>query len=253
MTSSDPSTGGPARAHLPQTGQRRRLALTAVPGPVGHGRRFARQALEDWGWSDSETRTDDILLIVSELLANACLHGGGPRELVLTASPAHLRVEVLDCEMLLPSPRPPHLVDAPGGHGLHIVQRLSQRWGAVAHGDGKAVWAEFDAARSPSSGRPSLRSDVLSPEARLGHGRSPAGYPRADQGPQARPRRADPDAARPRPRHPAGCGPTTPEDPMADQRPRSRTPARPAQQPRPPSSSCSARRAVGPRRDAGRR
>jgi anti-sigma regulatory factor (Ser/Thr protein kinase) len=152
MTSSDPSTGGPARAQLPPTGQRRRLALTAVPGPVGRGRRFAREALEDWGWNDSETRTGDILLIVSELLANACLHGGGPRELVLTGSPARLRVEVLDGVVLLPTPRAPHLVDAPGGHGLHIVQRLAQRWGAVAHGDGKAVWAEFDAAHSPLLG-----------------------------------------------------------------------------------------------------
>ncbi len=147
MTTIDPGAGGPRGASLPQAGQRRRLALTAVPGPVGRGRHFARQALEDWGWAAPDTLTDDILLIVSELLANACLHGGGPSELVLTASSAGLRVEVLDHEAALPSPRPPHLTSTPGGHGLHIVQRLSQRWGALAYQGGKTVWAEFDALR----------------------------------------------------------------------------------------------------------
>ncbi|WP_229927298.1 ATP-binding protein [Kitasatospora indigofera] len=147
MTSIDPGAGVPQRAGVPKAGQRRRLALLAVPGPVGRGRHFARQALEDWGWADADTLTDDILLIVSELLANACIHGGGPRELVLTASPEGLRVEVLDHEATLPSPRPPHLTTAPGGHGLHIVARLSERWGADLHPGGKSVWAELGAAR----------------------------------------------------------------------------------------------------------
>ncbi|WP_371483709.1 ATP-binding protein [Kitasatospora sp. NBC_00315] len=131
----------------PPTGQRRRLALRAVPGPVGRGRHFARQALDDWGLAAADTLTDDVLLIVSELLANACLHGGGPHELVLTTSGEGLRIEVPDSEAALPSPRPPHLTTAPGGHGLHIVQRLSDRWGTSAYQGGKTVWAEFDANR----------------------------------------------------------------------------------------------------------
>ncbi|MEV4614960.1 ATP-binding protein [Kitasatospora sp. NPDC049258] len=114
-----------------------------MAGQVGHGRRFARRALEDWGWAVSDPQADDILLVVSELIANACLHGGGPRELVLTVRSERLRVEVLDREPTLPRTRPSQLTGAPGGHGLHIVQRLSQHWGSVAHHDGKTVWAEF--------------------------------------------------------------------------------------------------------------
>ncbi|KOY56795.1 histidine kinase, partial [Streptomyces sp. XY332] len=43
-----------------------------------------------------------------------------------------------------------------GGHGLHIVERLSDRWGTHVHDNGKAVWAEIEASRL-TSGRPSSR------------------------------------------------------------------------------------------------
>ncbi|MFD3542648.1 ATP-binding protein [Streptomyces sp. NPDC058662] len=136
---------------LPVRGQRRRLALAGVRGPVAKGRDFAREALRDWGWDGTET-ADDTLLLVSELLTNASLHAGGCLELVLTAGDV-LRVEVYDATTVLPHRHPAPQRGVPGGHGLYIVERLSDRWGAAAHDRGKAVWVEVEAARL-KSGRP---------------------------------------------------------------------------------------------------
>ncbi|WP_405977001.1 ATP-binding protein [Streptomyces sp. NBC_00158] len=149
MKSSGPQTGHPPRPGA--AGQRRLLALTGVRGQVAKGRDFARQALRDWGWDGTET-SEDTLLVVSELVTNAGLHAGGCLQLVLTGGEA-LRIEAYDGSTALPhrqtSPRP----GTPGGHGLHIIDRLCDRWGAEVHERGKVVWAEIEAARL-LSGRP---------------------------------------------------------------------------------------------------
>ncbi|MFE5520720.1 ATP-binding protein [Streptomyces virginiae] len=126
--------------------QRHRLALAGVPGHVAKGRRFTRQALQDWGWGSNET-SEDALLLVSELLTNASLHADGCHELVLTATETTLLIEVHDGTSVLPVRHPAPQRGIPGGRGLHIVQRLSDRWGTHAYGAGKAVWAEIEASR----------------------------------------------------------------------------------------------------------
>ncbi|MFJ9648334.1 ATP-binding protein [Streptomyces sp. NPDC004244] len=144
--------GSPGESTLPPNGQRRRLLLAGLPKPVARARAFTARALQDWSWSAAsygvdEAVTEDIVLVVAELVANAMLHAGGPLELVLDASPSRLRIEVSDGDVSLPAPRLPHQPAQPGGHGLFIVQRTSDRWGAEAHEQGKAIWAEFDVAR----------------------------------------------------------------------------------------------------------
>ncbi|MFD7628369.1 ATP-binding protein [Streptomyces sp. NPDC059851] len=125
--------------------QDRRLALRGVRRQVARGREFAREVLAEWGWDGHDT-AEDALLVVSELLSNANLHADGCHELRLAAGKA-FRVEVRDgvgdLPRLLPAPRP----GVPGGHGLHVVRRLADRWGADAHEHGKVVWAEIDAER----------------------------------------------------------------------------------------------------------
>ncbi|MEU6212821.1 ATP-binding protein [Streptomyces sp. NPDC047023] len=117
-----------------------------MPRHVAKGRDFTRQALQDWGWDWTET-SEDTLLLVSELLTNASLHSNGCRELVLTADGATLRIEVHDGTTALPVRHPAPRPGIPGGHGLHIVERLSDRWGTHTYGDGKAVWAEIETTR----------------------------------------------------------------------------------------------------------
>ncbi|MER5641320.1 ATP-binding protein [Kitasatospora sp. NPDC002227] len=148
----DPQVGDqPVLLSLPPQGQVRRLALTGAPGTVGRCRDHARQALHDWGWlptedRDRRARADDVLLVVSELVTNACRHAGGPAQLVLAATARLLRVEVLDASAAAPQPRRPHAPGRLGGHGLYTVGLLASRWGftPAESGSGKAVWAEFD-------------------------------------------------------------------------------------------------------------
>ena len=135
---------------LPPGGQIRRLTLAGSPGAVGRARAFAREALLDWQWLPGETEeqtavAEDVLLLVSELVTNACLHAGGPTELALHGTARCLRVEVSDEGAGTPVPRLPHQPGRPGGHGLHIVDRLASAWGTVRQAHGKTVWLEVPA------------------------------------------------------------------------------------------------------------
>ncbi|ARF82292.1 ATP-binding protein [Kitasatospora aureofaciens] len=130
---------------LPPGGQRRRLHLAGLPKPVARARAYTAQAVADWSWPTGDSGgEDDIVLLVAELVANAMLHAGGPVDLVLDASETRLRIEVSDRSTVLPEPRRPHRPGLPGGHGLFIVQKAADRWGALPHADGKTVWAEID-------------------------------------------------------------------------------------------------------------
>ncbi|TDU74016.1 anti-sigma regulatory factor (Ser/Thr protein kinase) [Streptomyces sp. KS 21] len=154
METIGPGTGDPLHAGPSAVAQRRRLALSGVRGHVAKGRDFTRRAMQDWGW-DGNATAEDALLLVSELLTNASLHAGGCIELVVSAGEV-LRIEVFDGTTTLPHRHPSPQRGLPGGHGLHIVERLSDRWGTHVHDNGKAVWAEIEASRL-TSGRPSSR------------------------------------------------------------------------------------------------
>ncbi|GAA5019298.1 hypothetical protein GCM10025734_72250 [Kitasatospora paranensis] len=70
MSSSSQTADGPV------VGQRRRYRFGPA-GQVGLGREFTAKALRDWGLADDELLDEDVRLIVSELVSNACLHAGG--------------------------------------------------------------------------------------------------------------------------------------------------------------------------------
>ncbi|MGW5398286.1 ATP-binding protein [Streptomyces sp. NPDC003952] len=152
ITSTGTSTGAGAdvSARGPVVGQRRRLALGGVRGAVGKGRDFTRRALRDWEWDGRES-AEDALLVVSELVTNAALHAHGCEELALTSGET-LRIEVLDGVTEQPRPRAVPRPGVPGGHGLHLVRRLSDRWGCYPAGTGKVVWAEIDSSRLTARG-----------------------------------------------------------------------------------------------------
>ncbi|MFJ9907740.1 ATP-binding protein [Streptomyces sp. NPDC101152] len=132
--------------------QVRRLSFDDVSGVVPLARDFTRQALYAWGWlpaasADRRAAAEDVLLVVSELVTNACLHADGPDELRLACDDKVIRLEVADKGTGQPAPRTPHRAGRPGGHGMFIVQRLCLDWGVVRIPgiSGKTVWAELGA------------------------------------------------------------------------------------------------------------
>ena len=132
----------------------RRLPLPGARGAVARSRVFTADALLDWRWlpaadQDRQEAAQDVLLLVSELVANACVHTSGPTELTLSRTPERLRIEVGDQGRALPVPRRRQRPGRPGGHGLLIVDRLSTRWGVEQREHGKAVWVEVSAPATP--------------------------------------------------------------------------------------------------------
>ncbi|MFI8948398.1 ATP-binding protein [Streptomyces sp. NPDC053750] len=132
--------------------QVRRLSFDDQSGVVPLARDFTRQALYAWGWlpsatADQRAAAEDVLLVVSELVTNACLHAEGPDELRITCEKKVIRLEVSDRGTGQPAPRTPHRAGRPGGHGMFIVQRLCLDWGVVRTPGvaGKRVWAELGA------------------------------------------------------------------------------------------------------------
>ncbi|MFI8448602.1 ATP-binding protein [Streptomyces erythrochromogenes] len=135
--------------------RRRSLLLTGMTDVVTRCRDFTRAALVDWKWMPgARDDSEDVLLLVSEVVANACLHAGGPRTLLLECTDDLLRVEVTDSNPAAPTPRSRPDPARPGGYGLLIVERIARRWGTVPLADGKCVWAEIDSPlRSPDDAR----------------------------------------------------------------------------------------------------
>ncbi|MEU3738659.1 ATP-binding protein [Streptomyces sp. NPDC032198] len=147
-----PADQGVSAAAGSQGRQVRRLSLNGASGIVPLARDFARQALQAWGWlpaagADQRAAAEDVLLVVSELVTNACLHAEGPDELWISSDSKVLRIEVSDRGPGQPAPRTPHRAGRPGGHGMFIVQRLCLDWGVVRTPGvaGKTVWAELSA------------------------------------------------------------------------------------------------------------
>ena len=84
---------------------------------------------------------DVLVLLTSELVTNAVLHGRSEVCLEVEASSARLRVSVLDEN----SRRPVEVAEDPDaldGRGLALVGALAVRWGVEERSLGKAVWFE---------------------------------------------------------------------------------------------------------------
>jgi anti-sigma regulatory factor (Ser/Thr protein kinase) len=86
---------------------------------------------------------DDACLLVSELVTNAFLHGGGSPTVRANLDGGELFLSVSDTSSAQPVPRPLGTADDSGGLGLVIVQRLTSSWGADTVSGGKVVWARM--------------------------------------------------------------------------------------------------------------
>jgi anti-sigma regulatory factor (Ser/Thr protein kinase) len=122
-----------------------RAPLSADPREVAAARHQMAAHLQAQGINGEVA--DSAVLLVSELVTNAILHGEPPVELRVDTPQDHVHIEVHDGDrealVLLPRAAPlPH--DRMGGRGLRLVQSLSSRWGLDEDDRGKCVWFEID-------------------------------------------------------------------------------------------------------------
>jgi anti-sigma regulatory factor (Ser/Thr protein kinase) len=94
--------------------------------------------------NDLRSESDAALLVLSELVTNAVLHGAEPIEVYVCRDGDLLRIEVSDGGAPTDGVAPRSQDDQrPGGRGLHIVNSLARRWGTTDNRGGKTVWAEI--------------------------------------------------------------------------------------------------------------
>jgi anti-sigma regulatory factor (Ser/Thr protein kinase) len=93
---------------------------------------------------------DAAAMVVSELVTNSVRHSGmrpgAPILVRLVATDHSVRVEVTDDGRgFRPRVSRPS-IDAEGGWGLYLVERLAHQWGVLQ--DGRVVWAELQASQA---------------------------------------------------------------------------------------------------------
>jgi anti-sigma regulatory factor (Ser/Thr protein kinase) len=167
--SAAPDPIGGTRACRPRIATR---LLGADAGSVRAGRDFTVATLRRWGTAE---RSQDIAIVVSELLTNALRHavplpgGARPRQpirLGLLNPGSYVLCAVADPSTAAPVPQTPSFL-AETGRGLHIICALSDQWGYTRSTDaGKVVWAVFTPRLTlPSPARyPSRLADGRVPE-----------------------------------------------------------------------------------------
>ncbi len=115
--------------------------LPHEPSSAGLARTYLRGVLDDWGTSE---RIEDAMLLVTELIANAVIHGSAEVRLDVDIEDSVLRVRVADGSPVLP--RKPDASASGSGRGLAIVESLADKWGIAPNNgivDGKTVWFEL--------------------------------------------------------------------------------------------------------------
>ena len=113
----------------------RRWQLPSEPASIARARHAVLRTSHAWELGDAANAE----LVVSELVANAVLHGWGRVTLRLHDTGDGLRIEVEDS-----NPTPPVATEGHpgriGGFGMRIVERLAD-WGWRPSRGGKVVWA----------------------------------------------------------------------------------------------------------------
>lgn len=149
------------------------MAVPHGPAGVGHARHRMREQLRSHGVSDSVV--DDAVLILSELLSNACRHGrplgrhtdvgdGDVRAAWRVDRTGGLTVEVTDGGgPTRPVPATPS-VTARGGRGLNIISALSEEWGVRDDASGEVtVWVLVNEGHGRPGDRPDTRVNGRAP------------------------------------------------------------------------------------------
>ena len=121
----------------------------AIVSTAVHNAAEARGLVKDALKGCGNTLIATALLLTSELVTNAMVHGAPPVELAVSTEPDALRVAVTDGG----AGRPIMLKTGPSdihGRGVAIVGALADAWGVMKRNGGKTVWfsIRFEADRN---------------------------------------------------------------------------------------------------------
>lgn len=123
-----------------------RFTLPAATCSPSHARERLAPLLDNVGVQGD--LADVALLLTSELVTNAIVHGQGDPTIEVRTSDRQIWVGVHDPDKHLPHIQPADS-DALGGRGLLLVDALADAWATVPiAGDGKTVW--FALSRQPA-------------------------------------------------------------------------------------------------------
>lgn len=120
---------------------RRPRTRLAVPHDAS-GPARARAAVSDSEHLKLDGLTDDVALLVSELVTNAVRHAEPPVALEVETTEDQVLVAVCDGSPDAPSPRVAD-DDAEGGRGMLLVDLLASEHGVRRQPPGKTVWARI--------------------------------------------------------------------------------------------------------------
>ena len=136
-------TDGMTQHRVPRHRPCRAVTFRATPMAASAARAYVEATLEAWGLA---ALTENVTLVVSELVTNAVRHAPGVLTLeCFISADGRFVVQVADPSTELPTPGEAGPSDV-HGRGLVIVEGLADEWGARLTDDigGKVVWAAFD-------------------------------------------------------------------------------------------------------------
>jgi anti-sigma regulatory factor (Ser/Thr protein kinase) len=121
-----------------------KVDLLPVSRSVPAARHVAAAVLAGWGTPHD---SDDVALLVTELVTNVIDHVGGEAALTLelACSDGWLRIAVADGSSIRPVVQELSS-ERPRGRGLLMVQAIADRWGVEDHQGGKRIWFELSTA-----------------------------------------------------------------------------------------------------------
>ncbi|RBQ16963.1 ATP-binding protein [Spongiactinospora rosea] len=118
--------------------------LPSTPCAASQAREIVRKTLADRGLAGRADTTEDIVLVICELVTNALAHATPPIQMCLATTSGTIYGGVSDHGAALLRPGSERTVPdlfAEHGRGLAIVTACTQTWGIIPRGaEGKMVW-----------------------------------------------------------------------------------------------------------------
>jgi serine phosphatase RsbU (regulator of sigma subunit)/anti-sigma regulatory factor (Ser/Thr protein kinase) len=133
------------------------VALDPEPAAASRAREFVRETLRSWELAgreaDTGRLTDDAVLMVSELVANAVQHTGTPLDVTCKLAGDVIEVAVADRHpaRVLPDPPASGNHSAERGRGLLLPSALAASWGVTYTAAAKTVWFRLRINRSAAA------------------------------------------------------------------------------------------------------